>query len=167
ARRGSATAAIVRYIGLGMFAALSQDLRYAARTFRKSPGFLLGAVCAFALGIGTHTALFRLINVVLLEPLPFRQAERLVVVCEERQKEGTLRNGVSPADYFDWRAQNRVFSSLTAHDLHSITLAGSGDPERLVGVLVTADMLDTYGVQPILGRGFQPGDEEQDRHVVL
>src|SRR5262249_28636731 len=144
-----------------MLAALRQDLRYAVRTLGKSPGFLSGAVFAVALGIGANTALFSVINAVLLEPLPYRESERLMVVWEKRQKEGTRTNGVVPADYFDWRAQNRVFSSLTAHDLRSFALAGDGEPERVIGVLATADMLDTYGVQPILGRGFQPGDDEQ------
>ncbi len=147
--------------------ALCQDLRYAARSLRKSPGLVTAAVFALALGIGANTALFSVINAVLLQPLPYRQAERLMVVSEKRQKEGTILNGVAPADYFDWRAQNRVFSSLTAHDLRPFALTGGGEPERVIGVLATADMLDTYGVQPVLGRGFQPGDDEQDRHVAL
>ncbi|PYV84983.1 MAG: ABC transporter permease, partial [Acidobacteria bacterium] len=143
------------------------DLRYAIRTLFKNPSFATVAVLTLAFGIGATTAIFSVVNAILLRPLPYRDADRIVVVWEKRPIEGTKTNGVTRADYLDWRAQNRVFASLTAHDELPFTLTDGREPERLTGTLVSVDMLETYGIQPILGRGFLPSDQEGAGRVAL
>jgi putative ABC transport system permease protein len=152
--------------------ALWLDFRFALRTLRRCPGFAVVAILVLALGIGACTAIFSVVNAVLLKPLPYAHAERMAVVWERRQQD-TLNAvqasnyGVTPADYLDWRAQNHVFSSLTAHDQRSFNLDGADGAERVVGVLATADMFATYGVQPVLGRGFTRSEEDNGAHVAL
>src|SRR5437867_2800245 len=143
------------------------DLRYAIRTLFKNPSFATVAVLTLAFGIGATTAIFSVVNAILLRPLPYRDADRIVVVWEKRPIEGTKTNGVTRADYLDWRSQNRVFASLTAHDELPFTLTDGREPERLTGTLVSVDMLETYGIQPILGRGFLPSDQEGAGRVAL
>lgn len=92
------------------------DVRYAVRVLSRKPGFFCAAVLILALGIAASTATFSVVSAVLLSPLPYRGPDRIVVVWEKRQKEGTPQNAVSPADYLDWREQNHVFSALDASD---------------------------------------------------
>ncbi len=144
-----------------------QDLRFAIRSGRAQLGFAIAAVWILAIGIGVNTTIFSILNSVLLRPLPYKNANRIVIVWEKRSKDSTRTNGVTPADYLDWRAQNRVFASLTAHDEAGLTLTGKGTPQRLTAVLASANMLATYGVQPLIGRGFLPSDETAGGHVAL
>jgi putative ABC transport system permease protein len=139
------------------------DLRSALRGLLRTPGFTAIAVLSLALGTGANTAIFSVINAVLLRPLPYRDANRIVVAWEKRQKEGTRTNGVTPADYLDWRVQNHGLSTLTAHEESTFLLTGVGDPQRVTAVLATPDMYETYGVAPILGRSLVSSDE----HVAL
>jgi putative ABC transport system permease protein len=143
------------------------DLRHAIRMLFKNPGFATVAVLTLAFGIGATTAIFSVVNAILLRPLPYKDTDNVVIVWEKRQIEGTKTNGVTPADYLDWQAQNRVFASLTAHDQMPFTLTDGGEPERLTGTLVSINMLETYGIQPILGRGFLPSDQEGAGRVAL
>ncbi len=120
-----------------------------------------------AVGIGANTAIFSVVDAVLLRPLPYREAGRMVVVWEKRVKEGTTDNSISPADYIDWRAQNHVFSALDANDEASLNLTGTATPRRVTGLFATADMMAVYGIQPFLGRGFVSADERGDNRIAL
>ena len=136
---------------------LWQDARYALRSLRKHPGFTAIAVFTLALGIGANTAIFSVINAVLLRPLPYADADRLVVLTE------TLADrpiGVSYPNFVDWRNQSTMFENVAAvRHRESFNLTGSGDSERLQGRLVSANFLSTLGVKPIRGRDFAPEDD--------
>ena len=143
---------------------LWQDLRYGARMIRKSPGFTAVAVIALALGIGANSAVFSIVNAVLLNPLPLENPDRLVVLWEKVPSQGVDRNEAAVANYLDWRNQNQSFESLAIYTWWSANL-GAGEsagqtPERVRGFRVSANLLDTVGIKPVLGRSFQP-DEDQ------
>jgi putative ABC transport system permease protein len=145
------------------------DLRYAVRLQRKNPGFTIVAVIALALGIGANTAIFSVVNTVLLRPLPYKDPERLVMVWEEATKAGYPTDTPAAANFVDWRDQNQAFEGMAAIADESFNLTGSGDPERLEGRRVSANLFPLLGVEPQLGRVFaaaedQPGSE---RVVVL
>jgi putative ABC transport system permease protein len=152
-----------------MFGDLWQDLRYGLRTLRKHPGFTAVAVTALALGIGANTAIFSVVNTVLLRPLPYKDPERLVMVWEDDTKGGYPRDTPAVANYVDWREQNRVFDGMAAIADQSFNLTGVGDPERLDGKRVSANLFGLLGVEPLFGRGFLPEDDQPGagRVVVL
>src|SRR5437660_4519387 len=144
------------------------DLKFAFRQLAKNPGFTFVAVLTLALGIGANTAIFSVVNAVLLRPLPFAEAERLVWVG------GWVGNdkeqGVTPADFLDYREQSQSFAQLAASvsETVPVNLPGSGEPERLSGALVTANYLDLFGVKPALGRTFRSEeDQEGSARVVV
>ena len=142
-----------------MIADLWQDLRYGARMLLKQPGFTLIAVLTLALGIGANTAIFSIVNAVLLRPFPYHAPERLVIL-QERESAG---RGFSPSypNFVDWRAQNTVFDSIAAvRQNESFNLTGAGEPERLQGRLVSAEFFSTLGIKPLVGRDFLA---EEDR----
>src|SRR5574341_1392907 len=126
-----------------------QDLRYGARMLIKKPGFTLIAVMTLALGIGANTAIFSLVNTVLLRPLPFAEPERLVWTWGEFS--GGNRASTSPPDFLDFRAQNRSFEELAAMMFGSFNLTGGGEPLRVTGSRVTTNFFQTLGVKPIQG----------------
>jgi putative ABC transport system permease protein len=136
---------------------LWQDLRYGARILLKQPVFTLIAVLTLALGIGANTAIFSLVNAVLLRPLPFAESERLVWTWGEFS--GGNRASTSPPDFLDYRAQNRCFEELAAMMLKSFNLTGSGEPDRVVGSMVTANFFQALGVKLVQGRAFLPEEE--------
>jgi putative ABC transport system permease protein len=136
---------------------LWQDLRYGARMLLKQPIFTLIAVLTLALGIGANTAIFSLVNAVLLRPLPFAESERLVWTWGEFS--GGNRASTSPPDFLDYRAQNRSFEELAAMLFRSFNLTGSGDPDRVVGSSVTANFFQVLGVKLVHGRAFLPEEE--------
>ncbi|MCI0389472.1 MAG: ABC transporter permease [Acidobacteria bacterium] len=144
-----------------------QDLRYGARMFLKKPGFTLIAVFTLALGIGANSAIFSVVNAVLLRPLPFDEPERLVKVWETRYQLGRARNVVSPADFFDWRSQNKSFEYVAAYDTGDFTLTGSGEPERLRVARVSPDLFPLLRLQPILGRTFTQEEETNGKDLVV
>ena len=151
-----------------LLADLLHDLRYAARIQLKNPAFTVVAVIALALGIGANTAIFSVVNTVLLRPLPYKDPERLVMVWEDATKHGYPRDTPAAANYVDWRDQNQVFEGMAAIADESFNLTGAGDPERLEGRRVSANLFPILGVEPQVGRVFtaaedQPGSE----HVVL
>ena len=139
-----------------------RDARYAVRALARRPGFTIVAITAIALGIGATTAIFSVVDSVLLRPLPYRAPNELVVVLHDG------RNPVAPANYLDWKRQNTVFSSVGAAQYWSGTVSGDV-AERIQGLKVTSDVLAMTGIRPILGRVFRPEDDvaEGERPVVL
>ena len=139
---------------------LWQDLRYGARMLMNKPGFTLIAVFTLALGIGTNTAIFSVVNRVLLYRLPYKDAGRLVMVWGTNPQLGAPIDLVSPADLTDWRMQNTVFEDLAATNDAHYNLTGMGEPESLIGYSLAANFFQVVGLQPALGRTFTP---EEDR----
>jgi putative ABC transport system permease protein len=139
---------------------LLHDLRYGLRMLAKNPGFTAVAVLTLALGIGANTAIFSVVNAVLLRPLPYRHADRLVIVWEQNLSRGWTTNIVSTANFDDWRRQNTVFSDMAAVASGSFNLTGVGEPMEIGGERVTANLFALLGVQPIRGRGFVPADDD-------
>src|SRR5262249_54459957 len=131
---------------------LIQDLRYGARTLVKQPGFTLTAVLTLALGIGANTAIFSVVNAVLLKPLPFAEQERLVWLWDTQPQLPTAP--ASLPDFLDWKEQNRSFKYLAAFQRGNVFLnTGDGTRDTPVG-LVTPEMFALFGVSPMLGRAF-------------
>jgi len=144
--------------GGGWLEALWQDLRFGARMLLKQPGFTLIAILTLALGIGANTAIFSIVNAVLLRPFPYQAPERLVIV-QERESGG----GFSPSypNFVDWRAQNTAFEAISAvRGNESFNFTGTGEPERLQGRLVSAEFFSLLGIKPLVGRDFLA---EEDR----
>jgi putative ABC transport system permease protein len=136
--------------------ALTQDLRYGIRSLRKKPGLGAVLVGTLALGIGANTAIFSVINSVLLHPLPYRDADRIVWVSETQPK--LDRAPLSAGNYLDYASQNQVFESTAALRGQDFTLTGAGDPERLRGMIVSPGLFSVLAVEPQLGRAFRPED---------
>ena len=136
---------------------LRQDLRYVGRTLRQSPGYALTVIGIAGLGIGATTAAFSITDHVLLQPLPFADAARLVTVweTEPHYSHGEL----SPANYRDWKNQSKSFEVFGAYASLQVNLAGEGEPEALSGEIMTADVLPLLGVKPVLGRWFSVEDD--------
>ena len=148
---------------------LLQDLRYGARTLWSRPGFTLVAVLTLALGIGANTAIFSLVNAVLLKPLPFADADRLVMVWEDATSIGFPKNTPAPANFVDWKTQSRSFEGMGALMSVSFNLTGAGEPQKLNGQAVTANLFPMLGVTPALGRTFTSDEEKpgSERVVIL
>ena len=146
---------------------LLQDLRYGARMLRKNPGFTTAAVLSLALGIGANTAIFSLVNAVLLRPLPYRDAGRLAAVWEWNIREAHI-NTVTAADFADWRARNHVFEDMGYSWDEVYTFTGATNPEAVAGYMFSCNIFPMLGAKPFLGRTFlteecQPGKD----HVVV
>jgi putative ABC transport system permease protein len=145
---------------------LFQDVRYALRSFRKSPGFTLTAVLTVALGVGANTAIFSVVNGVLLRPLPLGEPARVALIGHDYQSIN-LKAGVSGAGFQYYKAQNRVFEKAAAFTGWEANLANGGEPERLVGQRVTSEYWAALGVNPVLGRGFRADEEVPGADGVL
>jgi putative ABC transport system permease protein len=147
---------------------LWQDMRYGLRTLLAKPGFTLVAVTTLALGIGATSTIFSFVNGILLRPLPYRDAERLVLIDETAGKRGNLSMAVSFPNFVDWREQNQVFSGVAAYDDRSFALTGGdGEPEQLPGGIVSANTFELLGVTPALGRSFRPEEDGPDQADVV
>src|ERR1044072_6020771 len=147
---------------------ISEDMRFGFRSLWKRPGATLIALVTLALGIGVNTAIFSAVDSVLLRPLPLRDPERLVSVWEKTPSLGIQQNQAAPANFFDIRNQNHSFEALGAYGPLDINLTGAGDPERLDGQLVTANVFSILGVAPALGRTFLPNEDQVGQeHVVV
>src|SRR5581483_2900328 len=147
-----------------------QDLRYALRQLRKNPGFSAVAIVTLALGIGANTSIFSVVNAVLLRPLPFKDASRLVRlwhVPPQSSFPGMTTFSVSPANYLDWQKQNDVFESMAIYQYHGFTLTGSEHAEQIDATGVSADFFTTLGVQPMLGRPFAREEDQPGRSDVV
>ena len=135
--------------------------RFSFRQLRKSPSFAIAAIVTLALGIGATTAIFSLVDAVLLKPLPYPEPDRLMRVTQEDHSTGAvLPESLSYPDYFDWRAQNRTFSGMAAYSGRNLTLTGTGQAQQLGTYAVSSNFFQVLGVSPMLGRDFR-WDEEQ------
>ena len=146
---------------------LWQDLRYGARMMWKNPGFTVVAVLALALGIGANSAIFSVVNTVLLRPLPYRNPDQLVMVWEDDTKGGYPRDTPAAANYMDWRNQSSVFEGMAAIADQNFNLTGTGDPEKLVGRRVSANLFPLLGVEPQIGRAFLAEEDQPGRNRVV
>jgi putative ABC transport system permease protein len=146
---------------------LLTDLRYGLRALAKRPAFTAIALLTLALGIGVNTAIFSVVDSVLLRPMPFKNPESLVAVWEHSPQLGIARNEMAPANFFDLRNQNQVFEGLGAFGDMSMNLTGEGEPERLEGQVVTANVFTLLGVQPVLGRTFLPQEDQIGNEYVV
>jgi len=141
-----------------------QDLRYGLRMLAKRPGFTVVAVFTLALGIGANSAIFSVVNGVLLRPLPLEAPERLIKIWEMLPSGG--QGTASAPNLKDWREQNTVFNGIAAFQFSSFNLHGQESPERLSGAIVSPNFFDMVGVRPQLGRAFQTGEDEAGRNRV-
>ena len=139
---------------------LGQDLAYSIRTLIKDRGFTLASILTLALGIGANSAIFSVINSVLLKSFPYSDPERLVVLWERQLSQGVPRMVVSPPNFADWRAQNKTFEDIAAYRQHDFNLIHRGEPEQVRGLRISANLFGLLGVRPILGRDFY-ADEDQ------
>ena len=137
------------------------DVRYAIRKLRQNPGFALTAIVSIALASGANTAIFSVLNAVLLRPLPYANPHQLVIVWEKHPAAPFDRFPTSPADFEDWRADAKSFERLSAFGFGgpAMTLTGAGEPESLPALQISTDTFDLVGIPPYLGRTFRPGDE--------
>jgi len=140
-----------------------QDLRYGFRTLLRNPGFCAVAILALALGIGPNTAIFTMVNAVLLKPLPVPEPNRVVMIWETRLKAGFDQLPVSAADYLDWKQQARSFDQMSAAFAipeYGLNVSGAGDPERVAAALASKEFLPALGIKPVVGRNFLPEEDQ-------
>lgn len=142
------------------------DLRFAIRMLLKSPGFTVVVVITLALGIGANTATFSIIHAVLLRPLPYPDADRLVMVLDSKPPQ-LPEFAVAPGNYWYWQKHNSVFEELAAYNGTSYNLAMADEPEHVQGGQVTAGFFKTLRVRPTLGRDFLPEEGEPGRDSVV
>src|SRR5881392_2773844 len=143
------------------------DFRYALRQLIKAPSFTIVAILTLALGIGACTAIFSVVNVVLLRPLDYSQPDRIVNIRETNLPQFP-EFSVSPPNYLDWEKQAKSDEYLAAYCGATLNLTGEGEPQRLLGIRATAHYFDVYGVKPVLGRMFLPEEDAQGKnHVVV
>uniref|UniRef100_Q01X61 Permease n=1 Tax=Solibacter usitatus (strain Ellin6076) TaxID=234267 RepID=Q01X61_SOLUE len=143
--------------GVSLVETVMQDLRYGWRTLVKSPGFAATALFTLALGIGANTAIFSVVYGVLLRPLPFRDASRLMLLNETTPRVGKV--SVSYPNYLDWRSESRTFSEMASVSGIHFNMTGGSQPENIGGLAVSPNFLSMAGVQPVLGRGFTAAEE--------
>ena len=158
-----------------MIADLSQDLQFGLRMLRRNPGFALIAIVTLALGIGANTAIFSVVNGVLLRPLPYDDPGRLMQFWETNPLKGWTQATVAPANFFDWQKQNQSFEGIGGYfgsdtkeaGLSNMFLTGEGEPERVRGLFVTGELFDVLGVNAALGRTFTPEETLAGNHRVV
>jgi putative ABC transport system permease protein len=136
------------------------DFRYAMRALRKAPGTTAVAALALALGIGVNTSSFIWVSALVLHPLPYAGLERIMTVWETVPKVRAGRDAVAPANFLDWRKENRAFEQMAAYQPWDANLTGTGEPERIQACLVTADFFALLGMKPTLGRNFSREEQE-------
>jgi predicted permease len=137
---------------------LLQDIRYGIRMLAKNPGFTVVAVLTLALGIGANTALFSVVNAVLLKALPFHQPDRLVALYQNKVQ--FQRASISYPNFLDWQRQNRTFDSMAAFRPDDFNLTGAGEAEHIRGEMISADFFSTLGLQPVIGRWFTSQEDQ-------
>ena len=152
--------------GGGMIEMLLQDVRYGARVLARHKAFAAVAVLTLALGIGANTAIFSVVNELLLRPLPYADAERIVMVWEVTP-DGTHQNSTSRANFRSWREQSTSFTAMSAFSDQRLALSGGGEPEEVTIQFATPELFSILGVKPILGRGITPEDDGPDRPDVV
>lgn len=152
--------------GVGWIENMGQDIRYGARMLRKNPGFTFVAVLTLALGIGICTAIFSVVNSILLRPMPFPESDRLVVLREDKLPD-LVDFAVAPGNYFSWREQTMSFENLAAELTGNFNLTGTGNPMRLNVRFITANYLATLRIHPLLGRDLRAEDETSGHEKVV
>jgi predicted permease len=155
-----------RQTGLPFIEVLWQDLRYGLRMLRKSPAFTVIAIATLALGIGANSAIFSVVNGVLLRPLPYEKPDQLAHVFCSAPSKGLENYGASPPDFRTLRERNQTFASLSGFYARDFNLTGTDNPERLLGQVVSPEFFRTLGVKPMLGRDFLPSEEKWGQHHV-
>ena len=144
------------------------DIKFALRQLRQSPGFTVVAILTLALGIGANTAVFSVVDAVMLRPLPFAQPQRLIDVQSVNSHDPVpISDNVSYPNFFDWRAQNHTLEHLVSYHDNSYTLTGVDRPVHVSAEIVSWDLLPTLGATPEIGRGFRPSEEKQGTKVAL
>ena len=147
---------------------LLQDVRFGLRMLHKSPGFTAVAIIALALGIASTTAIFSVVDAVLLHPLPYPQADRILNVSESQRSSGEGGGSPSPANYLDWAGQNHVFASMAASRGWPVNITSGDHPERARGTMTTASFFQVFGIPAMLGRTLLPTDDAAGNdHVVV
>ncbi len=148
---------------------IGRDLRYATRQLCKSPTFSVAAILTLALGIGANTAIFSVVKAVLLNPLPYKGPDRLVMVWEQNLHRGWTHNIVSAANFLDWREHNHVFTEMAALKVRAFALTGNGDPVEVNAEQITPNLFSVLGVKPLYGRAFVPeeGKPNSARVVIV
>jgi predicted permease len=168
--RGSleATKEVVRSAGWEFFVeTLWQDLRFAARMLRKNPGFTFVAVLTLALGIGATSALFSMVEAVLLKPLPYQETSRLAVLWTDDVRQNLHEERTSYPNFEDWRRQNSSFEDMAFASAFTVNLTAGEEPERLVAGRTSANLFSLMGVKPILGRTFSSEEEKRGERVIV
>ena len=146
---------------------LFQDVRYGVRTLAKRPGYAALAGMTLGLGIGANTAIFSVINGVLLKPLPYEHGDRLAIVRQSAPLSGQAQIGVAVAEYYDYREQAKVFDGLVEYHQMNFDLLNRGEPDRVDAGVVSHNFFDLLGITPILGRSFVKADDEPGAEAVL
>ncbi|HET9364812.1 MAG TPA: ABC transporter permease, partial [Candidatus Angelobacter sp.] len=149
-----------------MFSIL-QDIRYALRTLRRAPGFAMIAVITLALGIGANTAIFSIVNAVLIRPLPYQHPDRLVRVLESNPRRGLPVTAVSPANFIDWKQQSTAFSDMAATQWEAFNYRGNSGAVRITGADISANLLPMLGQKLLFGRGFEKSEEQPGHDDVV
>jgi len=146
-----------------------QDLRFAARMLRRSPSFTAVAVLTLGLGIGANTAIFSVVNAILLRPLSYKDSDQLVQLIEHDQRRGIDFDWVSFPNFHDWAEQSKAFQYVAAYKFHAFNLTNVSQPEMLFGIKASANLLPMLGAEPILGRNFRPDEDQpgRDHEVIL
>ena len=153
---------------VGYMNGVANDLRYAARMLRRSPSFTAIAILTLALGIGANTAMFSVVNAVILRPLPYQDPDRLAMLWTNDPKRDIREEGTSYPTFLDWRSQSRAFADMAICSRgNPVTLTGGNEPEHVMGEAVSANLFPLLGVTPILGRTFSDDEEQQREHVVV
>ncbi|MBV9157503.1 MAG: ABC transporter permease, partial [Acidobacteriaceae bacterium] len=158
-----------RAVWTGMFfERLWQDMRFSFRAMRRYPAATVTAIVTLALGTGANTAIFSIVNTVLIRPLPYRDADRLMTVWSNNRSRGFNTEQVSLADFTDWKSQSHVFEELAASTDAMYTLTGAGEPVSVIGYEFSSNFFHVLGAEPLLGRTFLPDEQQPGKdHVVV
>ena len=162
---GNLTQANERFYEAGRWrwwSGLSQDVRFGLRMLRKTPGFTAVAVLTLALGIGATTAIFSAVYAVMLKPLPFKDANRLVFVEKKNPPRGWVRNPISPTEILAWRRDSGAFEDLAAYTQSTCVLTGAGEAEQDPCEIASSNLFPLLGAAPLLGRAFLPAEDRED-----
>ena len=150
-----------------IFEAAFQDFRYAGRILRKYPGFSLAVILTAALGIGANITIFSVLDAVLLEPLPYKDPDRLIRISESNLAQSQTESPVSVPNFHDWQRQQSSFEEVTALEMATFNLTGRGEPQRVGAARITANLVSMLGVNPALGRSFLPEEEKPGHNKVV
>src|SRR5215510_14628269 len=154
-------------VGFPLLESVFQDFRYAARQLRKNPGFTTIAVCTLALGIGANVAIFSAVYASLLQPLPFKNSDRLAMIYKRNPPRGWIRNAISPAEFLAWRSQRHAFEDIAAYHQTTSVLRAEDKAEESPCEPVTSNLFQRLGVTPVRGRNFSLEEEKAEAPKVV